>query len=163
MDTVAPIVLAATAFVATAAAVADLKWRRIPNWLNGAALLTGFVANWWLAGTAGLLTAIAGAGLGFALLLPFYMLRGVGAGDVKLLAAIGALVGPHMVVWVALFGGLIGGAMSLVVLASSGRLRPMLGQLFTLRTIPVGSGLKAPYGVAIAGGVYAALAVGALT
>jgi prepilin peptidase CpaA len=109
-----------------------------------------------------LATAFLGALLGLALLLPFYARRGVGAGDVKLLAALGALVGPQMLLWIALFTGLVGGALSLAVLARQGRLGPMLKQLVILRMRPAASGLKAPYGVAIAGGVYLALALGAI-
>ena len=108
-----------------------------------------------------MLTAIAGAALGLALLLPFYLVRGVGAGDVKLLAAIGALIGPQLLLWVALFGAVIGGVMSLVILGSRGRLGPILTHLL-MRTRPASSGLKAPYGLAIAGGVYLTLMFGAL-
>jgi prepilin peptidase CpaA len=149
----ATIVVGVAALVATGAALHDLKWRRIPNWLTGAALLSGLIVNVWLTGAGGLVTALTGAALGLVLLLPFYAARGVGAGDVKLLAAIGALVGPQTLLWVALFGAVVGGVMSIVMLAMRGRLGPTLQQL-ALRRRPSASGLKAPYGLAIASGVY---------
>jgi prepilin peptidase CpaA len=158
----ATLLTGAAALVATTAAVYDLRWRRIPNWLTGAALLSGVLANIWVAGFAGLLTALAGAALGLALLLPFYALRGVGAADVKLLAAIGALIGPQLLLWVALFSAVIGGVMSLLILGARGRLGPILTDLLVLRTRPASTGLKAPYGLAIAGGVYLTLMFGAL-
>jgi prepilin peptidase CpaA len=156
------IVVAVVALVATAAAFYDLRWRRIPNWLTGTAALSGLIINTWSAGVDGLITALLGGALGLVLLLPFYARRGVGAGDVKLLAALGALVGPQTLVWIALFTGLVGGAMSLAVLARRGRLGSMLKQLVVLQMRPAASGLKAPYGVAIAGGAYLALAIAAL-
>ena len=96
------------------------------------------------------------AGLGLALLLPFYVMRGVGAGDVKLLAALGALLGPQSLLLVALYAALIGGLLSLFVLARRGRLQLALYQLLVQRTLPARSGAKAPYAVAIASGVYLA-------
>jgi len=150
------------ALVSTAAAIHDLKWRRIPNWLTGAALIAGLVVNVWLGGANGALTALTGAAVGLALLLPIYAVRGLGAGDVKLLAAVGAILGPQNVLLVALYGALIGGLMSLAQLAIRGRLLPMLQQALILRMRPSASGLKAPYGLAIAGGVYLAFLAGSI-
>jgi prepilin peptidase CpaA len=149
---------AAAAVVAAAAAVLDLRFRRIPNWLTGGAILLGLVLHTWLDGPAGALTALGGMALGLALLLPFYTLRlagarAVSAGDVKLLAALGALVGPVALIPVALYSGVIGGMLSLVVLLQHGRLFGTVRQMLVLRTLPAPSGLKAPYGVAIAGGM----------
>jgi prepilin peptidase CpaA len=127
------------AAIASVAALIDLRSRRIPNWLTLAAVLAGLAWHTLRDGPTGLSVALAGAALGLALLLPFYMVRGVGAGDVKLLAAIGALVGPQTLVSVAIYGALVGGAISLVLLARS-RLQMR--------------GMTAPYGVAIASGVY---------
>lgn len=76
------------------AAVYDFRFRRIPNWLNASGLVLGFGLNLLLFQSKGL--AIAGEGLllAAAVYLPLYLLRGMGAGDVKLMAAIGSLVGP---------------------------------------------------------------------
>jgi prepilin peptidase CpaA len=145
------------AYAAVAAAgvgaALDLRFRRIPNWLTGTALLAGLICNALLHGVDGVLIALAGAALGLALLLPFYALRAMGGGDVKLLAGVGALVGPQMLVSVAVYGGVVGGLMSLAVLLLRGRLVYAVQQAVVLRTVPAPSGLKAPYGVAIAAGV----------
>ena len=139
---------------ASVAAVIDVWSRRIPNWLTFGTLVLGVLINVWLHGFGGALTAIAGAGLGAALLLPFYLIRAMGAGDVKLLAALGALLGPSALISVAVYGALVGGAMSLVILLARGRLLLDIGEVFVLRHLPALSGATAPYGVAIAGGVY---------
>ena len=148
-----PIDLIPTA-VASAAAALDLKFRKIPNWLTLGAVVLGVALQVARFGANGLLVALAGAGLGLLILLPFYVLRAMGAGDVKLLAAIGALVGPQALISVVIYAALVGGVISLVVLARQRRLQLFFG---TLLTQPLGlrrSGATAPYGVAIASGVY---------
>jgi prepilin peptidase CpaA len=136
------------------AAVIDISSRRIPNWVTFAAFLAGVGLNAWLAGPSGAVLAMAGAALGATLLLPFYAIRAMGAGDVKLLAAIGALLGPQMLVSVAVYGALIGGAMSVVILLVRRRLVLTVNEILVQRRAPTRSGATAPYGVAIASGVY---------
>jgi prepilin peptidase CpaA len=140
--------------VASLAAVIDVGSRRIPNWLTFGALVSGVLINAWLHGIDGALSALAGAVLGGAMLLPFYAIRAMGAGDVKLLAALGALLGAQAIVSVAIYGALVGGAMSLVILAIRGYLPVTLRDLAAGRLALSPSGAKAPYGVAIAAGVY---------
>ena len=101
--------------------------------------------------------ALAGAALGAALLLPFYAIRALGAGDVKLLAGLGALLGPQLLVSVAVYGALVGGVMSAIILLARGRLFMALDELLIQRRAPTLSGATAPYGVAIASGVYLSL------
>lgn len=90
----------------------DLHDRRIPNALIAIGLVAGLAAQAWLAGVAGLGTAIAGAITGLLCLLPFYVSGGMGAGDVKLMAVCGAFLGPlHVIVAGAAtlaIGGVIG-------------------------------------------------------
>ena len=57
---------------------------------------------------------------GIVLFLPFFLLRGMGAGDVKLLAALGAWLGPMQTIWLALFTSIAGGVMALVIATSTG-------------------------------------------
>ena len=139
------------------AAVIDISSRRIPNWVTFAAFLAGVGLNAWLAGPSGAVLALAGAALGAGLLLPLYAIRAMGAGDVKLLAAIGALLGPQVLVSVAVYGALIGGAMSVVILLVRRRLLVALNEILVQRRAPTRSGATAPYGVAIASGVYLSL------
>jgi prepilin peptidase CpaA len=147
----------------TVAAYFDLRHRHIPNWLTAGTLLLGVFINAWQAGVMGAGMALFGSVVGFALLLPFYALRGLGAGDVKLLAAVGALVGPQELISVALYGALVGGAMSLVRLATGQRLMLALNEIVVQQRLPARSGLKLPYGLAIAAGVYLSVIVPALS
>ena len=153
-----PIVLAVGAV--SIALVTDLRSRRVPNWLTAGAFMTGLVVNLLVFGPQGGLSALGGGALGFALLIPFYLLRAVGAGDVKLLAAVGALLGPQNLLVAAFGGALVGGVMSLMILARRGRITLALHELFVMHTIPSSSGAKAPYAVAIASGVYLAVVPG---
>jgi prepilin peptidase CpaA len=145
------------AAVATVAAFIDVRQRRIPNWLTFGALLLG-VGLWSVqSGLNGLLVALGGALLGFAVLLPFYAIRAVGAGDVKLLAGLGAIVGPQALVSVALYGAIVGGAISIVMLVQRGQLLSTLGDIVSRPTQMRRSGAKAPYAVAMAAGTYLSL------
>jgi prepilin peptidase CpaA len=150
----APVLAAA---VASSVAVAtDLRHRRIPNWLTGGTLAAGLVMNVWLAGLDGGLTALLGAGLGFFLLVPLYALRAMGAGDVKLLAALGGLLGPRDLVSIAVYGAIVGGAISLFVMLRCGVLTRALRAVLLGRVPSLRTGITAPYALAIAGGVYLA-------
>ncbi len=104
------------------AAICDIRTRRIPNWLTLAGVFAGVVVNAWRLGGNGL--KMAGLGFGVALLiyLPLFWLRAVGGGDVKLMAAAGALVGPGN--WVAIFAlsGVTGGLVAVGILLRRGRL-----------------------------------------
>lgn len=148
---------AVAAIAAAVALVTDLSRRRIPNWLTGGTLLIGLLANLLLGGVHGGLMALLGAALGFAILVPFYALRAMGAGDVKLLAALGAVLGPQALVSVAVYGALAGGLQALVILGRRRRLTLAFHQLAVMHAMPTPSGAKAPYAVAIAAGVCIAM------
>ena len=148
------LVIAVAILAASMALVTDVRTRRIPNWLTVSVLLAGLLVNMLANGTDGAVSALTGAALGFALLIPFYAMGAMGAGDVKLLAALGAVLGPEVLLGAAAGGALVGGLMSLIILARRGRLSLALHQLFVMHTVPTPSGAKAPYAVAIASGVY---------
>jgi prepilin peptidase CpaA len=97
------------------ACVPDLRTRRIPNALTFGAALTALLFHGVTGGWSGLLGAIGGWLLGAALFFPIFALRGMGAGDVKLLAAVGAWLGPAQVIWVALITSVAGGILGLAV------------------------------------------------
>jgi prepilin peptidase CpaA len=140
--------------VASVAAVCDVRWRRIPNWLTLSAFVGGVCVQVLRAGAAGVPVALGGAALGLCVFLPFYVVHAIGAGDVKLLGGLGALVGPQALVSVAIYAAFVGGAISVVVLARQGKLQFSFAEIMTRPLNLTRSGARAPFGVAIACGVY---------
>src|SRR5215475_14301148 len=102
------------------AAVYDIRFRRIPNWLVLAGIIAGFSLNVSSSGSSGLAHAAGGLGLGFALYFPLYLLRARGAGDVKLLAAVGAIVGARNCFWVFILTAILGGLIAMLILLLRG-------------------------------------------
>jgi len=102
--------------VGLAAVIDDLARRHIANWIPAAALAGGFGWQIGRSGWPGALTALAGTATGFAVFLIFYLLGGMGGGDVKLMAGFGALLGSGQLLEAALWTAGIGGIMALGVL-----------------------------------------------
>jgi len=106
------IVLAAVVAASGTAAAIDLRTGRIPNLLTAATAVAGFaLAGMGLSGQS-MAGALAGAVIGFALMLPGHLLGGTGAGDVKLLAALGTMLGPGGVLMAFLYGAVAGGLLA---------------------------------------------------
>ncbi len=76
------------------AAWIDGKELRVPNWITFPMVLSGIAFNVWMSGLSGLGAALLGTVVGLASLLPLYSVGGMGAGDVKLMAGMGAWLGP---------------------------------------------------------------------
>ena len=114
------------------ACVCDLRTRRIPNalTLGGAALAV--VYSIATAGAAGLVTSLGGWATAAALFLPMFVLGGMGAGDVKLAACIGAWLGPRAALLVALYSALAGGLMALAVALTTGYFRQAISNVWLL-------------------------------
>ena len=93
----------------------DLRSRRIPNWLTVPGLVIGMVANTVLGGWIGLRDSLLGVGLAMALLLPFWLLRSLGAGDLKFAVALGAYTGPGRLIDILLASVFVAGAMALAL------------------------------------------------
>src|SRR5688572_32468872 len=108
--------------VGVIAAAWDLKSRRIPNVLTFGSAVLAIALHGYLSGPSGAGWAVAGWLVGAAFFLPIFALGGMGAGDVKLLAALGAWLGPGPVAWVALFSLIAGGALGLIVAVAYGYL-----------------------------------------
>jgi prepilin peptidase CpaA len=104
----------------------DLRSRRIPNWLVLPFFGAGLVVSCFLRGWHGLGQSLAGAGLGLLLYGILFFMGGMGAGDVKLCAAIGAWIGPVQLMYALVFTGLAGGLMALAWAVWGG----FLGELF---------------------------------
>jgi prepilin peptidase CpaA len=153
----------------------DIRYRRIPNWLVLAGILTGFAWNLYSSGWSGLGHAAAGFGLGFALYFPFYLLRALGAGDVKLLAAVGAIIGPGNCFWLFLLTAILGGVIAVIRVALKGRIHQtffnvswIMSDLVKLRApyrsneeldVTKAKGMRQPHGVSIAVGAIALIAM----
>lgn len=103
-----------TGLVGGAATIEDLARRTVSNWLSLAALSAGIICQALAGGWKGLGVALLGAIAGFVVFLVFYLLGGMGGGDVKLMAGFGAVLGVGRVLeaafWTALTGGLLAAA-----------------------------------------------------
>lgn len=102
-----------TVFVVVAAAVVDIRSRRIPNWLSLPYLVAGVVVSAYWGGMTGLGSSIAGIGLATVIVGILWYLRGMGMGDLKLLAAVGAWVGPGQLLLALVATGIAGGFLAL--------------------------------------------------
>jgi prepilin peptidase CpaA len=118
--------------VSVAASLVDLRTRRIPNLLTLPAAIGGVLFHAASQGLTGAGFALLGWAVGLGLFLPIYLLRGMGAGDVKLLAALGAWLGPGRTVWVALYGAVAGGVLGLLLAVTSGYGRQAFRNLWLL-------------------------------
>jgi prepilin peptidase CpaA len=107
----------------------DWRSRRIPNWLTVPGFAVGVLASTALGGWSGLAESLKGAGLAFAILLPFWLLRSLGAGDLKFATALGAFTGPMPLIDILILSVFVAGIMALALVIYKGRL------LETLRNI----------------------------
>jgi len=152
--------------VALIGAGTDIKSRRIPNYLTGPAILLGLLLHTSLDGWHGLWTSLAAGLICGVIFLVFYLAGGMGAGDVKLIAAVGCIAGLSCVPYLLVLTSLSGGAMGIVFAMMRGKLKQTManvGQLAMhhkeagLRPHPElhvlnANNLRLPYGVAIAAG-----------
>jgi prepilin peptidase CpaA len=146
----------------------DLRFRRIPNWLNLAGLSMGLILNGLLLHWTGLLDSGCGLMLAVIVYLPLYLLSALGAGDVKLMAAIGAIAGPRDWLYIFLATCLAGGVLGFCVAVAKRRLNETLlntsslassllhfrAPRMTVPSLSVGdpNALKLPHGFSIAVG-----------
>jgi prepilin peptidase CpaA len=112
--------------VGAAACVTDVRTRRIPNALTFGAALGGLLFHTLASGSDGAMLAAGGWVAGLFLFLPFFALRGMGGGDVKLLASLGAWMGPQEAFWLAIYSMLAGGVIGVCVAAARGYLMTAL-------------------------------------
>ena len=108
-------ILGGMVLLAAIAGWTDLRSRRIPNWLTLPGVVLGLVLNATLNGWGGLKAGLLGVLVGFGLLLPFWLLRGLGTGDLKFAAALGAYSGPGRLVDVLIGSVFVAGAMAFVL------------------------------------------------
>lgn len=148
------------------AAVIDGWKLKVPNWLTFPLIIGGWVFSWACYGWSGLGWSLVGTGVGLGLLLPAYAIGGMGAGDVKLLAGVGAWIGGTHTFYAFCLSAVVGGLIALAMMALTRRFRHHLALLGAIvREILVvkdpnrlaalaaerkGSMLLLPYGIPIA-------------
>lgn len=157
--------------VALLACAFDLRTRRIPNPLTFGAAALGLCYAGLTGGPWGLATSVGGWCTGCGLFLPFFLLRGLGAGDVKLAAAVGAWMAPGEALWMALYAMIAGGVMAILMALATGYLRTAVDNLYVLLahfrvtgvqphpdlTLERGKGPRLPYAFPIAAGTIAVI------
>ena len=148
-----------------------MRYRRIPNLFVLATLISGLLLNFYFGGLSGVLASVGGCALAFGLMLMLHVLGAMGAGDVKLFASIGAVVGAPLVVPTFLIVALTGGVLALVTMVRAGSVRQTLlgvlqifvgllpGWQMPRFAVPADRRHTIPYGVAITLGSLISLVV----
>lgn len=155
--------LAGAVLLAAIAGFTDLRSRRIPNWLTVSGLVVGISIRGFFQGWYGVKTSLLGVVLGLGLLLPFVLLRALGAGDWKLAGALGSFAGPLHLMDLLIGSVFVAGLMAAALVIYKGRVREtvrnighILVSLVTFRlpgarvSLDNPDALKVPYGVALA-------------
>lgn len=147
------------------AVIYDIVSHRLPNYYLLIGLLVGLFLQVWMVGGAGV--SIGGKGIlaGFALFLPFYVLGGMAAGDVKLMAVVGCFLDFEAALWAGACSLVVGGALGVLYLIYKGEFARFWGRYWVMamsRTrIPAAENDAArhrfPYAVAIASGTLLSL------
>lgn len=159
------LIFALTSLVVMSAMFFDFKCRRIPNKIVLPAILLGIVVNTIHSGVNGLFTATVGFMVGGCFLSVFYLMGGMGAGDVKLMAAVGAFLGMEKIIIVLFLTALVGALMAFYTIITHFLQKPILDKLFHQDSLSMNvtphavNPLKKsiPYGVAIAMGTLGTL------
>ncbi|MGH9387178.1 MAG: A24 family peptidase [Vicinamibacterales bacterium] len=169
MDAAAPLAI----IVAAIGAAIDVRTRRIPNALTLGGALAALAYFVYTSGVSGLGQSAAGWATGVGLFLPIFLLGGMGAGDVKLLGAVGAWLGPREALMCALYSILAGGILALIVAIRHRYFKQALRNVWGLigfwraagiqpapgMTLDDAKGPRLSYGAAILSGTVAAVFV----
>ncbi|MCG2582415.1 MAG: A24 family peptidase [Marinobacter sp.] len=152
------------------AVLIDATKHRVPNWLNLGIVLAGFTFQIWSEYGSGLGAGLLGLVVGLLCFLPFHIFGAMGGGDVKLLASVGAFLGPVNVFVAALMTIMAGAIIALVYITARGGLLPMVRRYNSMLMLLVAgqpqyippalgesAGLRFPYALAIACGTALAI------
>lgn len=149
--------------LAFSASVTDLRASRVPNALTAMGALAGIAAHTVFPGGSGPAASALGSAAGLVVFLPFFVLGGMGGGDVKLMAALGAWLGAPAILVTALYTAVVGGVLALAVALARGYLREAFSNIAALLrhwmlvgvrsepslTLERGRGPRLPYAVPI--------------
>jgi prepilin peptidase CpaA len=152
--------------LAVTAAFTDVRYRRIPNRLTYPLMVIGLLAQTAFHGWGGLVSALEGSLLFGGIFLVFYLIRAMGAGDVKLAAALGCIVGPSASLQVMFATAMAGGVLAVLYIVASRRIVETVRNTFSVVGFHVRHGLqphpivnldnpstvRMPYGLAFAAG-----------
>jgi prepilin peptidase CpaA len=127
-----PIVVGAVAACAGTGALVDMRTRRVPNPLNIGIAALGVALAASGNGPVSLWLALGGCAVGLLAMLPGFLIGATGGGDVKLVAALGTLLGPRGVLFAVLYSAIAGGLLALIVAARRRRLRDTMERTATL-------------------------------
>jgi prepilin peptidase CpaA len=149
----------------------DVRYRRIPNAFVLATLASGLIINTIYSGLDGTLASLGGSAVAFILMFALHVFGAMGAGDVKLFAAVGSLVGTHLVLPTFLVVILTGGALALLLMLHTGAVRATMQRVLQILvgllpgwemprfSVPSDRRQTIPYGVAITFGSLISLAI----
>jgi prepilin peptidase CpaA len=126
-----PLVYGQLALMLVLAAYSDTRYHRVPNGVTFGGAGAGLVLQSYFGGFEALGSGFLGLAIGFAFFLPFYIRGAMGAGDVKLMAAVGAFLGPSATLWAAAFTMIVGGAMAVAILLHHRGLGQLARRYFT--------------------------------
>jgi len=159
----------------------DIRSNRIPNWISLSTLILGLSTQLVINGSDGLIFSLGGVALGFICFFPFYLKRGMGAGDVKLMAVIGSFLGFKFTLLAVAYTLIFGGVMGILIILNKGKTKILLRRYWNMASITLATRKvfyipppendpghsRFAYALAIAGGTCVALyqngAIGELT
>jgi prepilin peptidase CpaA len=137
--------------IALAACVTDVRTRRIPNALTFGAAAAAVLFHTVAPAGHGFTSAVAGWFVGAAMMIVPFALGGLGAGDVKLMAALGAWLGPESAVWLFVYASIIGAVLSLIVAVCTGYLKQALSNVWLLLQHWAVTGLRPLHPISLEG------------
>jgi prepilin peptidase CpaA len=172
--TIDRLILSGAILLSLLAMYTDYRWRIIPNRLTLPAIALGLALNFAGNGWQGLLLAGAGLAAGIGLLLLPFLIGGLGAGDVKFLGALGAMLGAYSILNIFLYATVLGGFLAVIAALRNQRLMKSLVNMLHLvagfflyrglssKRVIADNSIEIPYGIAIGMGVFCLLLIGAI-
>ena len=168
MSYLPPIVQVLLFIIVVIAAIFDWRERRVPNWLTLPGLVVSIALNWFLYETPGLWMSFKGLGIALLIYFPLFMIRGMGAGDVKLMAAVGAATGWQNWLGIFFLTAIFGGVSAILLILLRKRSKATLQNMALIASslmnrqsphevspeldVKSESGLRLPHAIAIAFG-----------